>query len=433
VPVVTPRSFGLLLVLGLLLALHVKSAGAAEYKILHQFCADQKTCRDGFDLSAPLVRDPQGNLYGTANGGGAFGFGTVFRLSPTRNGKWKFDVLHDFCSKPACMDGFAPQAPVIVDRQGNLYGVAAANSGSEEGDGVVYRLRPNGKHWDFEVLYEFCPGDVCDGAFPQAGLAYVGQSTGASYDGVSPLFGVAGAGGANGDGVAFMLVPKNGKWKHTDIYSFCAEANCADGGGPDQPLVVQDALHLVGVAGVGGTGGSGVVFRLTSDDGTTWSESVVHAFCSLEHCADGAGFPSSLATDAAGNLYGTTPTGGKCDRFFACGTIYRIAPDGTETVLFDFCKRVGGCKVGSDPGAGVTVGPDGKLYGTTVAGGTRGVGAIFAFDGSKMELLHSFCDMGCEFGGNSRSPMIIDPRGRLYGVTPQGDTSGGGVVYELVP
>jgi uncharacterized repeat protein (TIGR03803 family) len=426
------RSIASWLLVALCLSLHAQRADAAQYKILHQFCAHD-ACRDGFGLFAPLVRDPQGNLYGTASQGGALGMGTVFRLRPTAAGEWKLDVLHDFCHEAACMDGFGPEAPLIVDRHGNLYGVAFANSKSEEGDGVIFRLKPNGDHWDYEVLHQFCPGDVCDGSFPHTGLSYVGQSAGAPYDGESPLFSVASAGGAHGAGVAFMLEPKkNGKWKHTDIYSFCAEADCADGGNPVQPIVVQDARHLVGPAGAGGRHG-GLVYRLTSEDGATWNESVVYTFCSLPHCADGAGSPSGLSTDAAGNLYGTTPSGGRCNDLFACGTIFKIAPDGSETVLFDFCRTVGGCKVGSDPGAGVTVGMDGTLYGTTLAGGVEGSGTIYAFDG-KMKLLHSFCDTGCEFGGNSRSPMIIDPQGHLFGVTPEGDTlPGGGVVYELTP
>lgn len=423
------------LVIWLLLALGAAGAQAAEYRILHQFCATRKTCPDGFDLAAPLVRDRKGTLYGTASGGGAHGQGTVFRLRPAGGGQWKFDVLHDFCSEAACMDGFDPTGALIVDAAGNLYGVAAANSDSEEGDAVIFRLRPDGTKWHYEVLHEFCPGDVCDGSFAHAGLAYAGQSAGEPYDGVSPLFGVASAGGAHGAGVAYELRPKNGGWKHTDLYDFCAAADCADGGDPDEPLIVQDATHLVGVGATGGTGRGGVVFRLTSNDGKTWSESVLHAFCSLPHCADGGAPPSSLATDAAGNLYGTTPSGGKCDEDFACGTLFRIAPDGTESVLFGFCRQVGGCKVGSDPEAGVTVGADGTLYGTTVAGGANGAdaGTIWAFDG-RMKRLHSFCDTGCSFGGNSRSPMIIDPKGHLFGVTPEGDTvGGGGVVYELIP
>ena len=429
--ILTLRSFCLWLALALSLALPLRSAHAADYRILHQFCADQVNCLDGFDLSAPLVRDAQGNLYGTASGGGAFGGGTIFRLSPKAGGKWKLDVLHDFCAKTGCTDGFAPTGALILDQQGNLYGVTAADVKAEDGDSVVYRLRRNGKHWDYEVLFEFCHGRTCDGVGAQAALAYVGQSTGTPYDGVSPLFGVAGGGGAHANGVAFMLVPQNGQWTHTDLYDFCALASCADGGGPNQPLIVEDALNLVGVGSLGGKGGGGVVFRLSSQDGKTWSESVVHAFCSLPGCADGAS-PNSLAIDPAGNLFGTTQSGGKCTDLFACGTLFEIAPDGTETVLFDFCKKVGGCDVGSDPGAGVVVGADGTLYGTTLSGGAGDVGLIYAFDGT-MKRLHSFCGTGCQFGGNVRSPMILDPQGHLFGVTPQGDTSGGGVVFELTP
>src|SRR4051794_552686 len=84
------------LVVALCLGLHAQRADAAEYKVLHQFCPDD-ACLDGFTLAAPLVRDPNGNLYGTARQGGKFSSGTIFRLSPTATGEWKFEKLHDFC------------------------------------------------------------------------------------------------------------------------------------------------------------------------------------------------------------------------------------------------------------------------------------------------------------------------------------------------
>src|SRR6201995_3043474 len=76
-----------------------QAATAAKYKILHQFCADQQTCPDGYALEAPLVRGPDGSLYGTAVQGGATFFGTVFRLSPSSGKKWKLTVLHSFCAE----------------------------------------------------------------------------------------------------------------------------------------------------------------------------------------------------------------------------------------------------------------------------------------------------------------------------------------------
>jgi uncharacterized repeat protein (TIGR03803 family) len=422
------RLLCLFLPLVLLLAIQSRPAAAAEYKVVHQFCSEGADCLDGAVPGAALVRDAKGNLYGTTESGGAFGAGTVFRLQPKRDGKWKFDVLHDFCAQAFCIDGVLPTGSVIIDRDGNLYGVTGADLRTEASDSLVYRLHPDGDHWNYEILYEFCPGQVCDGTFAQAGLAYAGQASGKPYDGTSPLFGVAGAGGAHDSGVAFMLVPtRGGQWQHADLYDFCAQAGCVDGDGPSQPLVVEDARHVVGVTAGGGQGRSGVVFRLSSEDGVSWTESVVHAFCTLEDCADGGSSISSLARDGAGNLFGTTLAGGKCLGLFACGTIFEITPDGTETVLFGFCREVGGCKVGSEPGAGVTLAPDGTLYGTTVAGG-EGQGDAYAFDGH-MKRLHSFCDCG----GNVRAPMIIDPQGHLFGVTGNGEANGGGVVFEITP
>src|SRR3569832_1215528 len=108
-----------------------QSAAAATYKILHQFCADNGKCEDGFALTAPLIRAADGRLYGVANGGGAFGGGTVFRLRPAKHGNWDLTVLHNFCALSDCSDGFGPQTPENNDTAGNLYGIAFANVGDE--------------------------------------------------------------------------------------------------------------------------------------------------------------------------------------------------------------------------------------------------------------------------------------------------------------
>src|SRR5665213_2740108 len=73
-------------------------ASAASYKVLHSFC-QESLCKDGYAPSAGLVRDAQGNLYGTTAGGGKIGEGEVFELSPNQ-GIWDFKILYSFYSKP---------------------------------------------------------------------------------------------------------------------------------------------------------------------------------------------------------------------------------------------------------------------------------------------------------------------------------------------
>jgi uncharacterized repeat protein (TIGR03803 family) len=99
--------------------LPAEAASAGQYKVLHAFAG-----RDGDNPHAGLIFDVTGSLYGTTTGGGAYGCGTVFKLTPDRDGSWTESVLHSFCSLNNCVDGTGPQARLIFDAEGNLYGTA---------------------------------------------------------------------------------------------------------------------------------------------------------------------------------------------------------------------------------------------------------------------------------------------------------------------
>src|SRR5262249_52532940 len=137
----------------------------------------------------------------------------------------------------------------------------------------------------------------------------------------------------------------------------------------------------------------------------------------------------SLNMDAAGNLYGTTQFGGA----FTGGTVFKLAPDGTETVLHDFSGAEGAI-----PGAGLIVGATGyPIIGTTSSGGTPGDGVVFAlfrrprpFAGYRYRRLHNF---GGTDGAHSYADLIVDAAGNLYGTTYDGGTSSAGVVFKLAP
>jgi uncharacterized repeat protein (TIGR03803 family) len=132
---------------------------------------------------------------------------------------------------------------------------------------------------------------------------------------------------------------------------------------------------------------------------------VIHAF---QGGADGSAPRADLIADAAGNLYGTTSWAGDCDY---CGTVFKIAPDGTETVLHVFGAFKGD---GELPEDAVTVDADGNLYGTTRNGGASGLGSVFkiAPDGTET-ILHSFSGMVANpYGG-----LLLDKKGNLTGTT----------------
>jgi uncharacterized repeat protein (TIGR03803 family) len=215
------------------------------------------------------------------------------------------------------------------------------------------------------------------------------------------------------------------------LYSFCQQQNCADGAQPDGPLVADSAGNLYGTTGSGGStncfDGCGTVFRL-APDGT---ETVLYAFCSKDaSCPDGEYPESPLILDSSDNLYGTTPNvsanGG--------GTVFKLAPGGTETVLYRFCSR-SGCADGDGPNGGLVMDRRGNLYGTTATGGTSctqsGCGTVFKLrpDG-KEKVLYSFCSQdSCADGLYPNGGLVMDRDGNLYGTASEGGANSYNCAY----
>ena len=202
------------------------------------------------------------------------------------------------------------------------------------------------------MIYRFCSQQNCaDGTIPAGGLTYAGASSGVPYDGVSPLFGVTGGGGANNGGTVFELTNSAGHWAENVLYSFCSQGgtDCTDGHVPQGELVIDASGNPYGVTVQGGgndphLNGAGVAFELVPSEGNAWSETTLYRFCSMAHCADGARPLAGLVTDAEGNLYGTTSRGGRrcATEPDGCGTAFKIIPNGAaseETVLYAFCEE----------------------------------------------------------------------------------------------
>jgi uncharacterized repeat protein (TIGR03803 family) len=155
--------------------------------------------------------------------------------------------------------------------------------------------------------------------------------------------------------------------KQTVLYSFCSEKNCTDGAAPSASLVRDAAGNLYGTtySGGGNLGNNGgVVFKLDANG----KETVLYNFCSVTNCTDGANSLAGLVRDAAGNLYGTTARGGVsgCSGT-SCGVVFKVDTTGKETVLHTF---TGGAD-GGVPDAGLSDAA-GNLYGTTLFGGDFG-------------------------------------------------------------
>jgi uncharacterized repeat protein (TIGR03803 family) len=262
---------------------------------------------DGADPQASLIFDAAGNLYGTTGYGGTHGLGTVFELTPKPGGGWKEKVLHNF--KKA--DGFRPHG-LIFDAAGNLYGTTVLGGGHNKG--TVFEMMPQaGGGWMLQVLHSFSkylPDGTYDGLTPYASLI---------FDGTGSLYGTTQDGGAHGCGTVFELVPQaDGGWTENVLHDF---GNDTDGAYPQSNLIFDAAGNLYGTTYIGGAYGLGTVFELTPQADGGWMESVLYDFSGG---TDGSVPIGGLIFDAAGNLYGTTSRGGVCPN--NCGTVFELSP-----------------------------------------------------------------------------------------------------------
>jgi uncharacterized repeat protein (TIGR03803 family) len=375
------------------LALSAGTAQAAKYKVLYDFIGNGS---DGLDPQGGLISDKAGNLFGVTVYGGPSDKGTIFEIRPDGSET----RLHDFTSTP---DGGLPRGRLLPDKAGNFY--ATATIGGAAGDGAVIKLAPDGTE---SVLYSFQGGS--DGFEPIGDMISDGQGN---------LYGVAIAGGdftclQTGCGVVFKLTPDG---TETVLHAF----SFSEGFYPIAAVIADKAGNLYGTTSGGGAYGFGTAYRL-APDGTL---SVLHAFAGG---TDGANPSAGLLLDKKGNLYGATEFGGGntgCDG--GCGTIFRLTPDGTETLLHVFAGKTDG----SAPVVSLVQGPDGDFYGTASAGGVKNFGTVFRMKArGRMTLLHSFR------GKDGKSPnaeLLLDKKGRIFGSAYYGGPSKSGLVFELKP
>lgn len=188
-----------------------------------------------------------------------------------------------------------------------------------------------------------------------------------------------------------------------------------DGGIPTAAMIQDEAGNLYGTTSSGGSSHLGVVFKLD----TANNETVLHTFTG----PDGATPYGSLVRDGSGNLYGTTYAGGSS----ALGTVFKIDTSGTETLLHSFTGNPDGAK----PYAGLVMDPNsGNLYGTTERGGTSDLGTVFEVDKNGTEtVLHSFT--GGSDGADPKARLMLDADGNLYGTTFTGGSGNAGTVFKL--
>jgi uncharacterized repeat protein (TIGR03803 family) len=308
------------------------------YTILHNFAKDT-ACWAG------LIKDSAGNLYGTTASSGNKNTNSVFEL--VRADKFKVSKLYNF---PNPLDGNQPQASLIRDSQGNLYGTTYKGGASDWG--VVFKVTSGGQEI---VLHSFTNSP--DGASPVSGLF---------MDQAGNLYGTTPGGGTGscqgGCGTVFEI---DSTGTETILHSF---TGAPDGMAPVGKLIADAQGNLYGTTVYGGTRspscvdyGCGTVFKVD----TTGAETVLYSFTGNP---DGAWPEAGLTMDSAGNLYGETEAGGE----FGVGTVFELDTELNETVIYAFSLNNGYYPVG-----GVILDGKGNLYGTTLDGGSNNYGMVF--------------------------------------------------------
>ena len=388
-------------------------SSAQTYTVIHRFTG----APDGNTPYQGVLQDSNGNLYGTTFLGGNQncasypGCGTVYKI----DSQGKEIILHNFGLEGGQQ---IPPAPYIdfLDEGSNLYG--ATVQGGEFGLGSAFALSPSG---GYKVVHNFTGG--AQGLEP--GLF--------ARDASGNLYGTTVSGGnSTQSGVLFRLNPSG---KESVLYTYnCPECDGQNGVGfGNSGGLIVSGHTLYGVA-AGGTTNSGVVYKIDFNGQAT----VLYNF---QGGTDGWDPEGPLVRDSAGNLYGVTanPDGSFCSSD-GCGNVFKIDPQGNETVLFTFQDG----PEGGHPNGGLVRDSQGNLYGTTWNGGSgakscgdpygRGCGVVFKIDPSGNEtVLYTFLsELG---GGYPNGDLIMDSSGNLYGTT----TSGGnpkckcGVVFRLTP
>jgi uncharacterized repeat protein (TIGR03803 family) len=451
------------------------TSGTWEYAVVYNF--DPSVGVTG--PVGPLTFDTVGNLYGAAPGSGVFQKGAIFELTPVVGGGWTETDLYSFLSES---DGGVPNGRLVVDSGGNVYG--SAQYGGANGYGVIFRLKPpSGNGWTESVLHSFqgadgrqplggltadpsgdlygttnLGGNLCD-IFGEgcgtvfrlnaSGLTVLHRFSGgndASYPLAAPNLDAAGnlygttSGGQDEFGTAFRLAPMpGGGVKETIIHTFAD----VDGQLPQGSMSVDALGNPYGTTVLGGSHNVGTVFELTSTPSGALTEKVIYSFIGNpgenDPGAGGSEPTGGLLLDAAGNIFGTTFAGGNATcRGQTCGTVFELSPTAggwTETTLYAFNGNDGG-----QPNGGLVSDSEGNLYGTTpILGGAFGHGAVFELTrgptGWTESVLYAFQGKGD--GGVPFAGVILDDAGNLYGTTEEGGAGQGcfdgcGTVFELI-
>ncbi len=375
---------------------------------------------DGGSPMSPVVLDSKGNIYGVTELGGSWDAGTVFEVSPAKDG-WNETVLHN-CGTKTGGDGISPMGQLIGDAVGNLYGTTASGGNTfctTNQCGTVLKLSHSsgetGAAWAETLLHSF---HGYDGEMPVGGVI---------FDRDGNLWGTTSF-EALGWGTVFVLV-RSQNWKLHTIHAFTGGP---DGGWPQASLSIDANGNIWGTTTWGGSYGYGTVFQVTKPTDQP-RLLTIHEFTGGSD--GGSPMYGQLIFDRAGNIYGTTFYGGagSCTGdWMGCGVVFELQQSGgswNEKVLYSF----GGSGDGRYPAGGLAFDGLGRLYGTTSDSGELSeYGNVFRLTQAngewRFEVVYKFDFI---HGATPYAGLTFDGRGNLYGTTSSGGRVGAGTVFEI--
>jgi uncharacterized repeat protein (TIGR03803 family) len=327
---------------------------AGKETILYEFKGQANG--DGAYPHGRLAFDAKGNIYGTTQGGGTNGTGTVYKLSPKSGGGWTEKVIYTFSAAGA--DGTDPSAGMTIAADGTMY--STTPDGGAFGAGTVFSLTKTTKGWKQTVILSLNGSST--GGYPYEGLM---------MDAAGNLYGAAPTGGASGQGVIYRLSHTKKGWGDTVLHSFTNQNG--DGSGLYWIDLISDTSgNIYGATSFGGKNGTGTVWELVySESKKSYSEHILHEF-GASGSADGNNPYGGVAMDKEGNLYGTTLNGGPSN----IGTVYKLTKQGKiwkETILHSFV----GANDGDQPTGNPYLDAKGRVYGMTQTGGTSNLGIVY--------------------------------------------------------
>jgi uncharacterized repeat protein (TIGR03803 family) len=332
-------------------ALCAPAAHATNDHVVYSFT----DATDGGFPQGGVIQDAKGNFFGTTTSGGNGHNGVVYEL--TQTGKtWSQTTLYAFTGGN---DGGIPQAGLVADAKGNLYGTTY--SGGASGEGVVFELSPpanGGTAWTETTLWTFTGGN--DGGEPTDALV---------LDSKGNLYGTTDGGGTGVVGTVFELSPPAGgssAWTENVLYNFTGNN---DGGEPYGSVLLGSDGNIYGTTAGYGEYNNGTVFKL-APSGKNWALTTLHAFSGGK---DGEVPRAGLIEGANGVLYGDTA--GFAESY---GNVFSIKTDGKDYKVIWTVRSTDQAFTGNGPWQGLSLdAASGALYGATLADGKSAAGEVF--------------------------------------------------------